>query len=121
MQLNRYSREIIGGCIQLDKPSVLLQETESQPNDIAYEHAYEQNAQRAAQEHLADKLVARPHGLQQAYGGSAFDNDNQQHADDRDACHEQHQGHDEPNVGVKQIEPVEDLWVALAGSIGSQF
>ena len=88
MQFNRHSGEIIGGSIQFDQPRVLLQKTKTQTYDIAYEHAYEQDAQRTTQKHLANEFVAGTHSFQQTDGRSALNNDNQQHTDDRDACHQ---------------------------------
>ena len=88
MQLDGHGGEIIGGGIQLDEACVFLQETEAQTDDIADKHTDEQDTQRAAQKHLSNEFVARPHGFQQAYGRSAFNNDNQQHTDDRNACYQ---------------------------------
>ena len=100
MQFNGHCGEIIGSGIQLDETSVLLQEAEAQADDITNEHSDKQDAQRATQKHLANEFVARTHGFQQTYGWSAFNDDNQQHADNGNARHKQHQSHDEPDIGV---------------------
>lgn len=63
-KLNGHCREVIGFGIQADKARVLLKEAESDTDDVADEHAQQQDPDGTAQEHLADKTVARSHGLQ---------------------------------------------------------
>ena len=87
MQFYGHGREVICGGIEFDEACVLLQQAETQADDIANKHSDEQNAQRAVQKHLTDELVARSHRLQQTNGGCALNDDNQQHTYHRDACH----------------------------------
>ena len=117
MHLDRHSREIIGGGIKFEQSRILLQEAEAQTDHIADEHSDEQQPQRAKQEHITHELVGSAHGLHESDGRSAFDNDYQQHADDSNASHQEHKHHNEPDIRVEQVEPIEDLRIAFACGI----
>ena len=62
---------------------------------------------------MADGLVAGTQGFHYSNHRSALQDDDEQSADHRYACHDEHQSQDNPYIQVHQAEPLEDVRIQL--------
>ena len=97
----------------MEKSESHLHEAQAQTNDIADEDAPADDANGIIDENVAQGRVGGAHGLHDAHEPSMFQNDDEQARDGGKSGHGHHEGQDDKDVKVEEVEPGKDVRIEV--------